>query len=293
MSETQHADGDIGAGLRGLISSIVANDRVLPAFNFLSAVGAAAAWAFIPDLWSRFLEAHASTRSMIWPVTVTVVALGATGLPLWLEYHRRWLAREIAEEMRSGQAELIALIQAYLIPCIETLPAVSVGGPDGREALAGVRRALLGTVQQICGPNGGGVRAVWFEVQRQTLVAKEWTGGNCNSRRKFANNSKDKAGTATWETARTGLPVLYADLTKQAPSGYQRRSDSNYQTFITCGVLGAQGEVVGMLNVDAPSVGDLTEIDKTVVGVCAKVLGVAVALSETRRRVALSVSEGE
>jgi len=293
VSETQHADGDIGAGVRGLISSIVANDRVFPAFNIVSAVVAAAAWAFMPDLWSQFLDADANTRSMIWPAAVTVVALGATVLPLWFEFHRRWLAREIAEEMRSGQAELIALIHAYLTPCIETLPAVAAGGSEGREALAGVKRALLGTVQQICGPNGGGVRAVWFEAQKQTLVAKEWTGGNCNSKRKFANNSKDKAGTATWETARTGLPVLYADLTKQAPSGYQRRSESNFQTFITCGVLGAQGEVVGMLNVDAPCVGDLTEIDKTVVGVCAKVLGAAVALSETRRRVGLAASEGE
>lgn len=293
MSETQHADGDIGAALRGLISSIVANDRAFPAFNIISAAVAAAAWAVFPDLWSQFLETDANARSLLWPVTMTIVALASTGLPLWFEFHRRWLAREIADEMRSGRAELIALIHVYLTPCIEILPAVAAGGPDGREALASVKRALLGTVQQICGPNGGGVRAVWFEAQKQTLVAKEWTGGTCNSKRKLSNNSKDKAGTATWETARTGLPVLYADLAKQAPSGYERRPDSSYQTFITCGVLGAQGEVVGMLNVDAPAAGDLTEIDKTVVGVCAKVLGAAVALSATRRRVVEETSEGE
>lgn len=281
MDETQHADGDIGAGLRGFVTSIVANDAAFYVIFVLCAVVAAAGWAFTPTVWDRYLASLAGTAAgpVVWPLLVTAAAVLGTVVPIALQFHKRWLAEKVADQKTTEQAELIALINSFLTPCIETLPDVAAGGPSGIAALATVRRAILGTVQQICGPSGAQVRVVWFEADKQTMVAKEWLGGACNSTRRFTNRKNDVAGTTAWETARTGLPVLWEDLTKSAPVGYTRNPASSYATFITCGVLGRNDEVRGMLNVDAPVANELTEIDKMVVGVCAKLLGTAYALS--------------
>lgn len=284
MDETQHADGDIGAGLRGFVTSVVANDAVFYTIFVVCSVVAAAGWAFTPTVWERYLTSLAGPTpgSLLWPLLVTAAAVLGTAVPIALQFHKRWLAQQVADRKTTEQAELIALINSFLTPCIETLPDVARGGAAGLDALATVRRAILSTVQQICGPSGANVRVVWFEADKQTMTPKQWLGGTCNSTRKFTNRRNDTAGTTAWETARTGLPVLWEDLSKQTPDGYSRNPASTYATFITCGVLGRNDEVRGMLNVDAPLANDLTDIDKMVVGVCAKVLGTAYALSEPR-----------
>ena len=245
---------------------------------------AAAAWAFVPVTWTMYSDGQQAKDppSVAWPVIITLVAVVATAVPLLLQFFKGRVLLALANEQTNEQAELIGLINGYLTPCIETLPQVASGGKEGSEALAAVKRSILGTVQQICGPSGGGVRAVWFEARGQTMTAKDWVGGECNSGRKFVNRRTDLAGSTAWSTARTGLPVLYTDLQVEAPSGYEPGANSKYQTFITCGVLGQGDELVGMLNVDAPNANELTEIDKVVVGVCAKILGAAYSLSEPR-----------
>lgn len=282
MAETDRADGNVGVGLRGLVSSIVSNVRVHNTIVVVCAVGAWGGWSFTPGLWQSYMAALKTEpgKVPILATIVTVLALLATVIPVWLQFHKNWLDIRVAEEHAGEQAELITLIHSFLAPCITSLPQVAKKGPEGREALAGVQQSIMSTVQQICGPAGSGVRVVWFGVEKQTLVPKDWRGGACNSTRKFTNRRNDEAGQAAWATAKTGLPALYPDLSKDAPSGYQRGRNSNYETFITCGVLGVNDEVVGMLNVDAPKANDLTEIDNMVVGVCARLLSAAYCLSD-------------
>lgn len=283
MTEIQNGDGNVGAGLRGFISSMVSNPKVYYGTVVIGALAAAAGWSFVPGLWEGYFGALDSEPSKV-PIlasTVTLTALGATAVPLWFQFHKRWLEDRLADERVKDQAELITLIHSFLSPCIATLPDVARPGLEGREALVKVRQSILSTVQQVCGPNGSGVRVVWFSVEKQTLLPKEWTGGTCNSTRRFT--SKDPAGRTAWATARTGLPVRYENLAERAPSGFQRGINSKYETFITCGVLGAGDDVVGMLNVDAPRANDLTEIDEMVVGVCARLLSAAYALCQPRK----------
>lgn len=283
MAETDHADGNVGAGLRGFVSSIVSNAKVHSLILLMCAVCAGAGWSFTPGLWQGYVDALNTNPGKI-PILapiVTLMAVCATVIPVWLQFHKNWLDGKVAEERTDDQAELITLIHSFLSPCIATLPQVAKPGAEGREALAGVQQSIMSTVQQVCGPAGSSVRVVWFGVDKQTLVPKDWRGGDCNSTRRFTKRSNDKAGQTAWATAKTGLPVLYADLSREAPAGYQRGRNSNYETFITCGVLGVNDEVVGMLNVDAPKANALTEIDKMVVGVCARLLSAAYCLSET------------
>lgn len=278
----EHVDGDIGDGLRGLMTSVVSNTRAFLTVVTACALGAGAGWAFVPGLW-EFYRAHAAEArppSLVWPVLVSIAAFVATALPIGLQFHKEWVDRAMAEEKTEEKAELLAFVTGYLSPCIEQLPQVALGGAAGREALAMFKGTILGTVQQICGPDGGGVRAVRFEVERGVLMPKDWKGGSSQSKRRFTK--RDPAGAAAWERAKTGLPHLFEDLSKTMPEGFQQGPTSSYQTFITCGVLGTNGEVVGMLNVDAPKAHDLTAIDRDVVGVCARLLGTAYELATPR-----------
>jgi hypothetical protein len=283
MNETQHGDGNVGAGARGFVSSVVSNTKVHNAITVLCAVGAWAGWSFTPGLWQSYFAAlkDEPNKFPLLAVTVTALAVAAAVIPIWLLLHKNWLEKKVADQRTDEKAELIALIRSYLSPCIDMLPEVARPNGEGKEALAQVRQTLLSTVQQICGPSGSTVRAVWFEAKGQTMSPRDWIGGECNSTRKFTNHSKDTAGQTAWATAKTALPKRYPDLSKEAPTGFVRGANSKYRTFITCGVLGANDEVIGMLNVDAPDANGLTEIDAMIVGVCAKLLSAAYCLSDT------------
>lgn len=287
MDDTQHADGNVAAGLRGLATSLVTNRRAFNTTLIGCALGSAASWAFIPNAWQAYVESPEATRGWpLLPLSLTIVGIVAIGLPTWFQLHKDWVSSKVAEEQAEEQekeeAELVGLLQGYLAPLIEELPMVAVPGQAGREALTSIRKGVMGTTQAICGPPGGGVRAVWFEATAQTLSPKDWTGGSCNSSRKFTKRQPDEAGVEAWRVASTGLPRLYDDLSRAAPPGYRRGPNSSYATFITCGVLGSSGEVRGMLTIDAPTANLLTEVDAVVVGVCCKVLSAACSLSERR-----------
>lgn len=289
MAETDHSDGNIHAGLRGLITAISMNPAAYGLTTILGPITAAACWAFVPSLWEAYLSISvpAAPKSAVLATVITGVATVATGLPIWIGLHRQWVTKRVADEQTGQQAALIALLRGYLIPCIEGLPAVATGGSDRTAALASVKRAVLNAAQAICGPQStkGKVRAVRFEVERQVLVSKDWTGGASRSTRRFTKRPNDPAGIETWKRAESGEPYLCRDLRKERPDGYDKTATTSYQTFISCGILDSEGHVCGMLSVDAPEAGMLTEVDQIVVGVCAKVLSAAYALSRPRATV--------
>lgn len=290
MREGRYADGDILAGARAFLTSVAMNDVVFRVVTIVGPVGAAISWAFVPGVWDSYFTLTESRQhpSMAWPITLTVLGVVAVAVPAVLQLHRVWATKQAAEETTTEQAELVGWVKGYLTPTFEALPQVVVGGEQGRAALASIRSAILGTVAAICGPSGVSVRAVWFEATNRTLSSKEWKGGSSNSQRRFVRGGKDKVGGMAWEVAATGRPVLHRDVINNPPDGYQRGPHSAYGTFITCGVLGLNDEVRGMINVDAPRADDLTDVDATIVGVCAKVLGVAYALSDQAGTVASS-----
>lgn len=191
------------------------------------------------------------------------------------------------------RAELVALLRAYLGPSLDRLPTIAAGGPEGREALAELRTAILNAVQFMCGPDSVDVRALLFRVDARTLVPAWRVGGTVNSERRFSKHARDKAGSEVWKHAAEGRPSLWRDLTVQVPAQYTAATGSNYQTFISCGIVTDSGDVRGMLNVDAPNPGDLTEVDADIVHVCAVILGVAETLADQAASVETKEGDGQ
>lgn len=267
-----------------LRDAIVANRNAVLYTAILSSAAAAFCWAFVPDAWDGTGSALAegNVQALVTPLLLTIGGVLALAVPLWVHHHRETVLAREAEEQAGAQleqrAELVALLQGYLKPCIEMLPAIAHGGADAPQHLGNLEQAVLNTAQTICGPTDSGVRAVRFRVDRQTLVACAWSGGSTRSERRLSN--RDKGGAQAWTTAKTGEPMLYPDLVDDPPAWYEPGPTSSYGSFITCGVLSPDGSVRAMLNVDAPKPFDLDDTDRIIVGVCARVLGVGYALSD-------------
>lgn len=73
---------------------------------------------------------------------------------------------------------------------------------------------------------------------------------------------------------------MFDDLVAKPPTGFTRSSTTNYETFITVGVVHG-GRVYGMLNIDAPEVGQLGETDLKLATLLANLLAMGNALSGT------------
>lgn len=172
--------------------------------------------------------------------------------------------------------ELLGMLRSYYIPILGRLARCANGRPLKGEALAKVESNVLSAAHNICGPRVNGIRAVLFEVSRGTLRPKEgaYEGGERPTHRKFSRTSDRVCDRHAWEVAATGEPRIYRDVTKDPPPGFQKQG-SNYATFMTCGVLDADQKVVGMLNVDGPVAGTLSDPDAVILKLLCETLSLA------------------
>ncbi|MDQ8040531.1 GAF domain-containing protein [Cellulosimicrobium sp. XJ-DQ-B-000] len=89
----------------------------------------------------------------------------------------------------------------------------------------------------------------------------------------------DGEGKAVWEAAETGLPNFCKDIHADPPAGMDLSRPRSYRTFVTAPVM-VDGRLSGLLTINARDPGDLTEEDKGVVQVLARISSVAVALCD-------------
>lgn len=180
------------------------------------------------------------------------------------------------EYERATAEELIALVQFYYLPILRRL-ARHMRQPRS-EHLASVEEAIINAADHICGPSDVRVRGVLFEAKGGYLQPKRerYSSGD-PSQRRFSERGRGAADREAWRTARTGKPRTYPDLSIEQPPGFTPGSNT-YATFSTCGILGVDGQVQGMLNIDAEIADVFTGIDETVLELLARTLSAAYAV---------------
>ncbi|OLO61669.1 hypothetical protein BKH23_05905 [Actinomyces oris] len=269
-----------GPALKSFWRATFFDKRTFSALLTIPAVATALLGAFLPTLWD-----HLSS----WPArsTAIIVFVATVALPTVLNtYREKLIEKEVQREEKDEDditKELVGLLQSYIPQALEGLPDLQGKGTRGPEFKL-VKEAILGTVRSICGSPKNEVRAVWFDVDGNKLVAAENRGREMRTHREFSNrNTKNNAsGNEVWETAKLGTAILYPNLSNpdERPKHYQRPSGPiEYETFITCGIVDANGQVLGMLNIDAREAGSLTEVDRAIVGLCARIASVAYSLA--------------
>lgn len=299
------ANGDVKHGYQTFLTSVVSNESLRLTIYIFCGLGAAAAWGFMPGRWEAAAGENPARLDPLWFVLILIGGVASVSIPLVLQHHQAWVAAQSAsaeaaakeveksrhaseaEERVNEKAEVIGLLNGFISPCLEDLPKILEDTRVGVEAWPSIRKTVLNALASICGPADSKVRSVWFEADKLTLKVADGSG-TVKTRRVFTKNRSSLAGSTTWANARKGEPVLWTDLAKEAPPGFERGANSHYKTFMTCGVLDADGGVLGMVNVDAPVAGSLTEVDTQILRTCARILGAALIIARKRAIVGLS-----
>lgn len=229
---------------------------------------------------------------------ILIPVLLLSGLAFWWPRRLRRIAREqraratlearnkedVARDAADGR--WMSVLNQFAAPAAELLTQAchtGVASPSVGEILQVVSNGLL------VGHDGHDVRVVYFVAENGVLRPVRLRNGKQASEREFARGVRKKPR-GVWARAESGLPLLYTDLEREKPDDFAW-GKRKYKTFVTCGVLDGAGQVVGMLNLDSMSAGDLGLIDKAAVGLFARLLAVAHEMADASSIIGSSESE--
>ncbi len=187
------------------------------------------------------------------------------------------LARRRAEEIQArAEAKLIVTLGAALSPALHYLGKIAAArNKSEKRQLAGLLvQAVVDAASGICGPDQ--TRSIFFRQDGKVMECEAYAGRAEPSTTVFTDAATDPAGQSAFEIVRRQEAALYEDIHDSAPPGLTR--SRSYRTFIAAAVL-AGDESYGMLTVDAPEPGVLTDEDLEVMKVLANLLGAGLALS--------------
>ncbi|MFV0634619.1 GAF domain-containing protein [Demequina sp.] len=126
------------------------------------------------------------------------------------------------------------------------------------------------------------VRATIFRVDRSSGVEAfvPWDGLTLG--RGDAPQSRLERGTPegdeVWDAAEGDDPRFYPDLEARVPSGWDASRKRAYRAFITVPIFSGKS-LEGLLTINSPKAGDLSDEDVTVMQVIASLMGTAIGMS--------------
>lgn len=199
-------------------------------------------------------------------------AIGAGGLLLEAAAKR---------EFKSQSAEMKALMHACMQPLARSL--IVLASKTTKPARVGPLESVLWTTltAAISLTRTDRSRASFFKAVREggedVLIPHPTltTGRGDAPMSRFVRSSGE--GMEVWRRATAGEVTFYPNILTDPPPGMDGERDRHYQTFITAPVE-TRGELVGLLTINAPHPGDLTEDDCGVMRVLATLVGVALTM---------------
>jgi hypothetical protein len=166
-------------------------------------------------------------------------------------------------------------ITRTLGPILWDMMESTIDDPKARDKE--IIKVVVSAAAQIVGPGGEDLptRSCYYELVEENnltkLVRKEEYGRDDPAKTTF--DSSTERGRVAIELAKTRDATLCKNVKKKKliPTGWSDDGDTSYKTFISAGVV-APRTAYGMLTVDAPKPGDLSEYDKSVVNFLALIL---------------------
>lgn len=227
----------------------------------------------LPTLPATFILAIEST---VWRVSLTLICLMlvvAAGVLSRLRGKRE----EKVEEVLSDRFEKLIEQdqQAYAARIDEMNAAVfylssalsDLSKPTLKTELPIVRKSILGMVRHLLGPNGG-VQANLFTVESvdpPCLSAGKWGADGGTGQ---VSNRKFRPGDETYQNSINKLERFVYDIEELESEEVPNRKYRTYATY----PVSTDEELFGILTIDAPNPGDITELDLQLLGFFAAIL---------------------
>jgi hypothetical protein len=198
------------------------------------------------------------------------------GVPVVLSSYREHLreqeARSAADLAVEYKARLGLTLGDAVTPLADLLGRINLAVDDERARLLGqLRQRVVDAAGELCGPSRA--RAVYFAAQEDVLVPEAWAGRSEYPGIRFVKT--DPTGLAAHQLVEGHRRVLVEDA-RDSPVGAVMSHGSHGGTFLAVAVYAGDNEF-GMLTVDAPEAGALSQSDLDIAGALAQILGAGLA----------------
>lgn len=192
------------------------------------------------------------------------------------------LAARVANRARAAREELRIVVADQLAPLARRLSVMaSRSKPDRRGMLTAFAQqsvvACTGLADQADRARTSFMERKKLDNGADAFVPTEWSGRSDGPRSQFVYGA-DPESDEVWQRALDDQPTYYPDLDVAAPASWDKSKTRHYKTFITVPVR-AGDELVGLLTINSPQAGDLTDSDVESMQLMAGLLGAAVGMA--------------
>lgn len=247
--------------------------------------------AFGAGFWAFRVEDAPVQTAWLFVVGVAGTLL-AVIMPVWeTRASNRKIAQlqgEVADAKREGRAEFLLVVDFVIRPLLEKLGTlVRARHSTTKKRLAAELKGMaLSALKEVIDPSIPRLRANYFKLKYPPSGDGPYL--------------QDPVSTATAPRDRfdlgNGLPesdailhmlgeagyVFTADCVESPPIGFDATKERVYRTFISAAAYDGR-DVDGMLSVDSPEAGSLTDADATVVQLVASIIAISEAIGSGKK----------
>lgn len=232
-----------------------------------------------------------------WQVVGFGVGILGVAMAAWLPIREaRATHRQIADlndqidkAKVDGREEFLLIVDFVLMPLIKKLGRLSrtAARSQARKTLATeIRGQALHALKEVIDPTIPRLRANYFKLEYSTRTGDPYlveAGSTANPpRSRFDLMQSGEEADALLHMLAAGEYVFTHNCMTHPPSGFDNTRSRSYETFISAAATDGS-DVVGMLTVDSPLAGSLTEADAVLVRLIATIVAIADSIAEGRR----------
>jgi hypothetical protein len=197
--------------------------------------------------------------------------------------------REKVEQAKvEGREDFLLIVDFVLLPLLWNLGRLSRTQPRSRarkELAVEIRTLALNALKEVIDPAIPRLRANFYRLKYsssdQPYLAQAGSTAT-PPRQRFDLSRPGVESDALLDMLATGSYVFTNDCISDPPPGFDNSRPRSYETFISASASDGS-EVVGMLTVDSPEAGSLTEADAVLVRLIATVVAIADAIAIGKR----------
>lgn len=228
------------------------------------------------------IQVGVGTMARGWWALLTVVAsVTAAAVPAYEQIRKERLRSEAERAAISAAVQIQVTMNDALDPIVRQLGRIAT--VDGRHERAGLQSATIPMILDSAAHliDAERVRATWFRLadgRPRRLEPEQYAGRADQPVTPFTEGTVE--GDAAFAMIRHNQHLLYTDIGKDAPPGWQRPVQRDYRSFLAVPVV-AGHTAYGMLTVDAVDVAGVTDAEVPLVRLLAGLLAGALAIGST------------
>jgi GAF domain-containing protein len=216
-----------------------------------------------------------------WAVVSVTASVVAAAVPAYEQIRKERMRNDAEQVAISAAVEIRVTINDALDPIVRQLGRIATA--DGRRERATLQSATIPMILDSAAHliDAERVRANWFrlaEGEPRRLVPEQYAGRADEPVTPFTEGTVE--GDAAFAMIRRNQHLVYTDLARDAPPGWERPVQRDFRSFLAVPVV-AGHTAYGMLTVDAVDVAGVTEAEVPLVRLLAGLLAGALAIGST------------